>query len=130
VDARFADAHYQLAQVYLKMQDWQQAYAELSRTLEVQPENYKAHADIANLLIADGQVKMAKEHTDLLLQSRPDDPETHVAVANLLGKEQRFDAGSCSLSVQEQQGKSPCPPKMLRHYVRAEEGGMMKLRFA
>src|SRR5882762_2298844 len=52
VDGTFADAHYQLAQSYLKLQDFTHAYSELGRTLELQPDNYKAHADIANLLIA------------------------------------------------------------------------------
>ena len=52
VDSAFTAAHYRLAQAYLKVQDWQHAYAELSRTLELQPDNYKAHEDIANLLIA------------------------------------------------------------------------------
>src|SRR5207248_9413424 len=28
VDGRFADAHYQLAQAYMKVQDWQHAYME------------------------------------------------------------------------------------------------------
>src|SRR5438067_10301474 len=52
VDGRFAEAHYQLGQAYLKTQDWQHAYTELARTLELEPENYKAHVDIANLLTA------------------------------------------------------------------------------
>src|SRR6266567_3821234 len=91
VDGTFAAAHYQLAQSYAKLQDWQHAYGELSRTLELQPGNYKAHVDIANLLIAGGQVKMAQEHTDLLLDKQPNDPDTHLVVANLLAAEQRFD---------------------------------------
>src|SRR6266568_8384575 len=81
VDGTFAAAHYQLAQSYAKLQDWQHAYGELSRTLELQPGNYKAHVDIANLLIAGGQVKMAQEHTDLLLDKQPNDPDTHLVVA-------------------------------------------------
>src|SRR5438034_10262000 len=84
VDGTFAAAHYQLAESYLKLQDWQHAYSELSRTLELQPDNYQAHTDIANLLIASSltptgvnpeQLKIAREHTDLLLQRRPDDPD-------------------------------------------------------
>src|SRR5437773_12566936 len=38
VDGRFVEAHYQLAQAYMKMQDWQHAYIELARTLELDPE--------------------------------------------------------------------------------------------
>src|SRR2546428_13437431 len=34
VDPRFTDAHYQLAQTYLKLQEWTRAYQELSRTIE------------------------------------------------------------------------------------------------
>jgi Tfp pilus assembly protein PilF len=33
VDSTFAAAHYQLAQSYLKLQDWQHAYLEVMRTL-------------------------------------------------------------------------------------------------
>src|SRR5215472_16828842 len=93
VDPTFAAAHYQLAQTYLKLQDWQHAFAELSRTLELEPGNYKAHADIANLLVASGEpgsLKMAQEHTDLLREKQPNDPETHIALANLLGREDRL----------------------------------------
>src|SRR5215469_1992215 len=93
VDPTFAAAHYQLAQAYLKLQDWQHAFAELNRTLEIEPNNYKAHVDIANLLMASGEsgsLKMAQEHTDLLLEKRPNDPETHITVANLLGREERL----------------------------------------
>src|SRR5215470_19045854 len=38
VDSRFTEAHYQLAQTYLKLQEWTRAYQELSRTLELEPE--------------------------------------------------------------------------------------------
>src|SRR5215510_7434267 len=45
VDPRFPDAHAQLAQTYLKLQQWTRAYQELGRTLELQPDNYQAHVD-------------------------------------------------------------------------------------
>src|SRR5215813_3621616 len=88
VDGRFTEAHYQLAQSYQKVQDWQRAYAELFRTLELDPENYKAHVDIANLLSADGQVKEAQEHVDWLLQKQPNEAASHLAAANVLGRQQ------------------------------------------
>ena len=75
VDARYADAHYQLAQAYLKLQDWPRAYQELVRTVELQPENYKAHIDLANLLTAGRDLKQAQEQTDLLLEKNPNDPQ-------------------------------------------------------
>jgi tetratricopeptide (TPR) repeat protein len=87
VDPRYAEAHYQLAQTYIKLQDWLHAYQELNRTLELQPENYQAHIDIANLLIADHEPGKAKEHIDLLLQKDANEPQVHEAAANLLSAE-------------------------------------------
>src|SRR5262252_7662267 len=51
VDPRFADAHYQLGQTYIKLQQWVRAYQELSQTLEINPDNFQAQADLTNLLI-------------------------------------------------------------------------------
>src|SRR5256886_11870454 len=97
VDSTFAAAHYQLAQSYIKLQDWQHAYQEIGRTLELQPDNYKAHADMANMLAADyastanpSDISTAEEHTDLLLQKQPNDPESHLVTANLLNAERKF----------------------------------------
>jgi tetratricopeptide (TPR) repeat protein len=87
IDSRYAEAHYRLAQSYIKLQDWLHAYQELSRTLELQPENFQARIDIANLLIADREPKKAQEHIDLLLQKDGDDPQVHEAAANLLSAE-------------------------------------------
>src|SRR5262249_34560438 len=53
----------------------------LSRTLELEPDNYQAHIDIANLLIAAADFKQAKEHTDWLSNNRPNDPDVHSLVA-------------------------------------------------
>jgi cellulose synthase operon protein C len=97
VDSTFAAAHYQLAQSYIKLQDWQHAYQEIGRTLELQPDNYKAHADMANMLAADyastanpSDISTAEEHTNLLLQKQPNDPDSHLAAANLLNAERKF----------------------------------------
>ena len=90
VDSHYADAHYQLAQSYLKLQQWTRAYQELVRTVELQPENYKAHIDLANLLIAGHDLKQAQEHTDLLLDKNPNDPQTHIAAGNLLAAREDF----------------------------------------
>src|SRR5260370_14911449 len=89
VDSTFAAAHYQLAQSYVKLQDWQHAYTELNRTIELQPNNYKAQAAMAKLLIATTQLKAAQEHTDLLLEKQPSDPATHLVPANHLPADQK-----------------------------------------
>jgi cellulose synthase operon protein C len=83
VDSRFAEAHYQLAQACLKLQQWTPAYQELSRTVELQPDNYAARLDLANLLIAGHQFKDAQEQTDYLLEKQPSRSETHTTAAAL-----------------------------------------------
>src|SRR5215472_14535728 len=42
VDPTFAQAHYQLSQAYLKLGDYQHAYGALMKTVDLQPDNYKA----------------------------------------------------------------------------------------
>jgi tetratricopeptide (TPR) repeat protein len=91
IDPRFAQGHAQLAQAYLKLGDTRRAYNELSRTVELAPEDYRAHTDLANLLSGarrpDGTaypeyITQAKPHLDLLREKQPNNPETHEAWAN------------------------------------------------
>ena len=91
VDSRFARAHYQLGETYLKVGDTTRAFQELTRTVELAPDNYRAHTDLANLLLtvrgADGApspeyLSQAKIHLDLLRARQPDNSETHEAWAN------------------------------------------------
>lgn len=91
IDPRFAQAHYQLGETYLKMGDLNRAFQELGRTVELAPDNYRAHTQMANLLVTnrnpDGSpvadsLKQAKAHLDLLSEKQPNNPETHEAWAN------------------------------------------------
>ncbi len=84
IDPGFAEAHYQLAQTYLKVQEQGRAYQELARTVELQPENYSARVDMAELLIAHNDLQLAQTQVDWLLQHRPDDPKAHLVAAYLL----------------------------------------------
>ena len=51
VDSRFADAHYKLALTAMKLEQWPTAFQELTTTVQIQPDQYAAHLDMANLLI-------------------------------------------------------------------------------
>jgi tetratricopeptide (TPR) repeat protein len=91
IDSRFAQAHYDLSQAYLKLGDSNRAFQELSRTVDLAPDNYRAHTDLANLLVTvrnpDGTpvedtLKQAKGHLDILREKQPNSPETHEAWAN------------------------------------------------
>lgn len=84
IDPSYAEAHHQLAETYLKLQKGQGAYQELARTVELQPENYQARIELANLLILGHDFPLAQEQTDLLLEKRPNDPLVHSLVSSLL----------------------------------------------
>jgi tetratricopeptide (TPR) repeat protein len=120
VDPRYAEAHYQLAQTNIKLQDWLHAYQELNRTLELQPENYQAHIDIANLLIADHEASKAKEHIDLLLQKDANDPQVHEAAANLLSAEADYSG-----AVQQMQKAIALAPNRWESYLNL---GLLQMR--
>jgi cellulose synthase operon protein C len=82
VDSRFAQAHYQLGETYLKLHDWNRAYQELSRATELNPDNYLAQLDLANLLISGRDLKQAQLHLDILRLKQPSNPTTYEAWAN------------------------------------------------
>jgi tetratricopeptide (TPR) repeat protein len=113
VDPRFAKAHYQLALTYLQLDQPQRGYQELQRTLEIDPNNYRAHIDIANLLISAKNFKLAKEqHLDLLLQQDGNDPDVHMAMANYLAGTQDLPG-----ALQEMQKAIALDPKRSELYL-------------
>jgi cellulose synthase operon protein C len=92
IDPQYADAHYQLAQTYLKLQQGAGAAQELSRTVELQPENYQARMALANLLILGRDFKTAQQQTDWLLQQRPNDPAVHSLTSSLFAAQGNLPA--------------------------------------
>ena len=84
IDSGYAEAHHQLAETYLKLQQGQGAAQELARTIELQPENYQARIELANVLMLARDFQRAQEQVDLLQQKRPNDPAVHLTVSSLL----------------------------------------------
>jgi tetratricopeptide (TPR) repeat protein len=120
IDDRFTQAHAQLAQAYLKLGDGR-VWRELYRTIELAPENYRAHTDLANLLVtvknADGspnqdKLKEAKTHLDLLRERQPNNPETHEAWANYYSAQSNYAA-----AIQEAQQAIAVDPGRAESYL-------------
>jgi tetratricopeptide (TPR) repeat protein len=113
IDPQYADAHYQLALTYLKLHQWNRGYQELSRVLEIDPNNYKAQIDLANMLISAGRYKEAKEqHLDLVAREHPDDPDLHMALANY-----QSGIGNLAAALQEMQKAISLAPKRAELYL-------------
>ena len=106
---------------YLKLGDTQRAYNELSRTLELTPDDYRAHLDLANLLTAtrrpDGTsfpdyMSQAKPHLDFLKDKQPNNPETHQAWANYYGAQNKIGE-----AIQEAQQTISLDPNRSESYL-------------
>jgi len=54
MDKRFASAHYQLAQCYLRQAEWLQAQTELLTTVELDPRNSQAQLDLGQFMFQGG----------------------------------------------------------------------------
>jgi Tfp pilus assembly protein PilF len=83
IDKNFADAHYELAQAYVHLSQFSQAYGELMRTVELQPTNYKARIDLGNLLLAAGKTSIAQAQANVVLAAQPNNPDVHAMLRPL-----------------------------------------------
>jgi len=66
----------------MKLQQWPERLPGIATTIQLQPDQYAAHLDIANLLILGRQYNDAKEHLDLLVQKQPNNPDVYIARSN------------------------------------------------
>src|SRR5271166_266555 len=112
VDPRFAQAHYQLGETYLKLGDGIRAFQELSRSVDLVPDNYPAHIDLANLLIANHQLKDAEPHLKILREHQPNSPDTYEAWANYYSAQDNLAS-----AIQEMQKGIAADPSRSESYL-------------
>ncbi len=77
IDPRFAEAHYQLANVYLKLKAGQGAYRELATTVELDPGNTPAQLQLATLLIGAQKYAEAEKVAEKVIQADPRNARAH-----------------------------------------------------
>ena len=71
IDSRYGDAHYGLAQCFLKQGDWTHAYQQLINTVEYEPTNWKAQLSLASLLFAAHHNAEAHDRAQTVLNGDP-----------------------------------------------------------
>ena len=81
IDRHFAEAHYKLAQCYLKQGSFAAAFQELARTVDLQPDNMPAQLNLGQLLLRGGKGKEAKERALLILRSDPKNIDARILLA-------------------------------------------------
>lgn len=100
IDPQDADAHYRSALTYLKlggMSNIQGAFAELSRTVELDKTNRDAQLKLGELYFLGNEHKKAREQADIVLVSAPDDTEGLILRGRSLINEKRYQEGIVEL---------------------------------
>src|SRR5262252_2306357 len=125
VDSRFVEAHYQLALTDMKLQRWPEAFEQLTRTVEINPDHYAARLDLADLLLASRppHLREAKEHLDFLLQKQADNAEVYSTLANYNAANNDLGAAVSSMqkALQLNPNRSDSYLNMALLQVRAEQ---------
>ena len=112
IDARYADAHFKLAETYMKESVWNGAYAELRKTVDIQPQNWKAQIDLGNLYLLVHQFKDAKSTADTILAGDPNNVDAHVLLANASAAMQDTES-----ALREMQTAIGLDPKQSKSYL-------------
>ena len=95
-----ADTHYRMALAYLKLgglEDLQQAFQELSTSLQLDPSNRDAHIQLGNLLLLSFEPHKAREQADMVLAGAPNDKEAMALRGRSLAREGKFSEAAVVL---------------------------------
>lgn len=83
LDAKFAEARYQLGLLFLKSSDPQAAFAELQRAFSLDPGNADAGVKVAEFLLLAKNNEESRSYVQRVLDTHPDYPEAVALLANL-----------------------------------------------
>lgn len=112
IDPKFADAHYELARTYARMDPpaLQAAYMELRRTVDLKPDHLKAQVDLGGLLLGARQFDAALERANLVLQKDPKNVDGQILKASAeAGQGKRDEAVADLKTAIEWQPNDPKP---------------------
>ena len=91
IDPNFSEAHYEMAQTYIRLGEFSDAYMELLRTTELAPTNLKARIDLGNLLLAGGRVEDAMAQATAVNVRQPDNANAHALLAAIAVRRERSE---------------------------------------
>jgi tetratricopeptide (TPR) repeat protein len=112
IDPKYAEAHYQLAECYLRLSNWAGAYQELLRVIDQKPDDPKAQIALGSLLLAAHKFPEAQERAEQLLKKDPNSVDARVLLANAYAGQQDIQA-----SLQEMQGAIDLAPGKPETYL-------------
>jgi tetratricopeptide (TPR) repeat protein len=85
IDPRYVVALYKSAQSSEHLGNWNTAYQELLRTVELEPENWPAQLDLGKIYLGGGKLQEAKERALLILHGNPKDVDAEMLLSDADG---------------------------------------------
>jgi tetratricopeptide (TPR) repeat protein len=93
IDKNFAPAHYQLAQCFLRQGLLPSVFRELSYTVNLDPKNWQAQLDLANLLFEARHFQEAKDHALFILKEQSNELGAQILLASSDAELGNLEAG-------------------------------------
>ena len=115
LDPKDAGAHYHLALTYLRLgglTNLQQAFVELSRTVELDKTNHDANLKLGELYLLGNEPKKAREQADIVLVSAPQSSEGLILRGRSLINEKHYKEG-----MEELKKAIDLDPKNMHTYI-------------
>jgi cellulose synthase operon protein C len=83
LDKNYADGNFEMAKVYLKLNNPMAAYAELARTVQLAPGNQEARITLGQLLLAGRAVDPAAQQAKAVLAVNPKNADAYALLAGV-----------------------------------------------
>lgn len=91
IDPKYAEAYFLMGEVDEKKQDMNNAFADYSKVVELNPDHEQAREKLARFYLMAMQPEKAKEMTDYILKKKPNDPEAKTINAVMLTQKKDLD---------------------------------------
>ena len=98
IDISNPDAHYGLSQAYEHLGRLDSARSELTRTIDLQPDNYPARVELGNLLFAAGRTDEAQAQANAVLRVQPNNPDLQALLSAIAVRQGQKDKALIELS--------------------------------
>jgi len=92
-----AAAHWKLAKASIEAKDIRTAFAELQKTVELDPANFEALGKLGEIYVMAGKKDEAAQIADNLVKSRPKDPQGYILQSGLAVRAGKVDEGIAKL---------------------------------
>ena len=85
-------AHWKLAKASIEAKDLRTAFAELQKTVELDPNNFEALGKLGEIYVMAGKTDEAAQIADNLIKSRPNDPQGYILQSGLAVRAGKVDS--------------------------------------